>query len=185
MFALPLDSVLTTRMPPTSPVEATCVPPSACLSRPTMSTTRISVTDSGIMFTFVRIRSSSVMAVSRGRKATSIGRSAAISALTSSSTRFPKPSGRGSNSKSMRAARGVMLPPVTAVPHSFQMTPQRMCRAVWVRIRSWRRTQSTSPATTVPRSGTAPSRACQASGPCFVTSVTAALSPGQDRVPVS
>ena len=40
--------------------ERTWVPPSACLSRPTMSTTRISGTDSGIRLTFVRIRSSSV-----------------------------------------------------------------------------------------------------------------------------
>ena len=49
-----------------------------------MSTTRISVTDSGIRLTLVRMRSSSSTAVSRGRNDTSIGRSAAISAFTSS-----------------------------------------------------------------------------------------------------
>ena len=47
--------------------ERTWVPPSACLSSPTMSTTRISVTDSGMRFTFVRIRSSSATASSAGR----------------------------------------------------------------------------------------------------------------------
>ena len=43
LLPLPFDSVFMTSNRPTSPVERTCVPPSACLSRPTMSTTRISV----------------------------------------------------------------------------------------------------------------------------------------------
>ena len=150
-----------------------------------MSTTRISVTDPGIMLTLVRMRSSSATAVSRGRKPTSMGRSAAISALTSSSTRAPKPSGRGSNSKSIRAASGVMFPPVTAVAHSFQITPQRMCSALWVRMRPWRRSQSRVPVTVAPTAGTGPSRVCQASASCLVTSVTRALPSSPARVPVS
>src|SRR5262249_31225724 len=40
LFVLPFDSALTIRTRPTSAVEATCVPPSAWRSRPTMSTTR-------------------------------------------------------------------------------------------------------------------------------------------------
>ena len=152
-----------------------------------MSTTRISVTDSGIMFTFVRMRSSSATAVSRGRKATSIGRSAAISALTSSSTRAPKPSGRGSNSKSIRAASGSMFPPVTAVPHSFQITPQSTCSAVWVRISAWRRSQSSAPVDRRrPPSGTgAVERCARRPRPACVTSVTCASPSGPARVPVS
>ena len=60
----------------------TCVPPSACLSRPTMSTTRISVTDSGIRLTLVRMRSaSSSGGVAREERSISIGRSAAISGV--------------------------------------------------------------------------------------------------------
>ena len=99
-----------------------------------MSTTRISLTDSGIMLTFVRIRSSSSTAVERGRKETSIGRSRASSSLTSCSTFGPNPSGSGSNSKSIRALSGSMLPPVTGTRHSFQMTPHSTCSAEWVRI---------------------------------------------------
>jgi hypothetical protein len=45
------------------------------------------------------------------------------------------PGGNGSNSKSMRAASGSMLPPVTGTFHSFQMTPHSTCKAVCVRIR--------------------------------------------------
>ena len=63
-----------------------------------------------------------------------MGRSAASSALTSSSTRGPNPSGRGSNSKSMRADSGSMFPPVTGTRHSFQMTPHSTWSAEWVRI---------------------------------------------------
>ena len=47
LFALPFDSVFTTRTRPTSAVDRTCVPPSACLSIPTMSITRIGSTDVG------------------------------------------------------------------------------------------------------------------------------------------
>ena len=99
-----------------------------------MSTTRISVTDSGIMLTLVRIRSWSSTAVERGRNATVIGRSAASSAFTSASTRGPKPSGSGSNSKSIRALSGSMFPPVTGTCHSFQITPHSTCSAVCVRM---------------------------------------------------
>src|SRR5579863_3455226 len=102
LFAFPFDSVFTTRMRPTSSVRRTWVPPSACLSRPTMSITRSSVTDGGTRLTLVRIRSSSARAASRWTKRTSIGRAAASSSFTRASTVAPKPSGSGSNSKSMR-----------------------------------------------------------------------------------
>ena len=42
-----------------------------------------------------------------------------------------------------------MFPPVTAVRHSFQITPHSTCSAVWVRISAWRRSQSISPWTVV------------------------------------
>src|SRR5580658_4625288 len=67
LLPLPFDSVFRTLMWPTSAVLRTWVPPSACLSRPTMSTTRISLTESGIKLTLVRIRSASPRAVPRGR----------------------------------------------------------------------------------------------------------------------
>ena len=38
-----------------------------------------------------------------------------------------------------------MFPPVTGTPHSFQMTPHSTWSAVWVRIRAYRRSQSSSP----------------------------------------
>ncbi len=137
-----------------------------------MSTTRISVTDSGMRLTFVRIRSSSRRASARGRKLISIGRSAAISALTSSVTRSAKPSGSGSNSKSMRALSGSMLPPVTGVAHSFQITPHRMWSAVWVLMSRWRRSQSISPVTAVPTGGGSPSTVCHTVAPSARTPVT-------------
>jgi hypothetical protein len=62
-----------------------------------------------------------------------------------------------SNSKSMRALSSSMFPPVTLRPHSFQITPQRMCNAVWVRMRRWRRVQSMRPSTVRPTSGSEPS----------------------------
>ena len=139
-----------------------------------MSTTRISGTDSGMRLTLVRMRSSSSTATDRGRKDTSMARSSASSAFTNSSTRGPKPSGSGSNSKSMRAARGSMFPPVTGTRHSFQITPQSTCSAVWVRIRPWRRSQSTLPWTWSPTagSGSTPSTECQTSSPSLRTSTT-------------
>ena len=70
---------------------------------------------------------------------------------------FTKPSGSGSNSKSIRADNGSMFPPVTGTRHSFQMTPHSTCRAVWVRIRWWRRSQSTVPWTWSPTEGRASS----------------------------
>ena len=160
------------------------MPPSACLSRPTMSTTRISVTDSGMRLTLVRIRSSSAKASARGRNDTSMGRSAAISALTSSATRWANPSGSGPNSKSILADSGSMFPPVTALPHSFQITPQRMCSAVWVRIKAWRRSQSSVPVTRAPTSGVSPETVCHTTS-WPRTSVTAADPPSHSRVPVS
>ena len=65
------------------------------------------------------------------------------------------------------------------------MTPHRMCSAVWVRIRAWRRSQSISPRTGSPAGGTVePSRVCQtAAWP--LTSVTSAEPPAQLSVPVS
>jgi hypothetical protein len=50
---LPLFSSLVTRMRPTSPVDLTWVPSSACLSKPTMSTTRTSGIWVGTRLTFV------------------------------------------------------------------------------------------------------------------------------------
>ena len=125
-----------------------------------MSTTRISGTDSGMRLTLVRMRSSSSRASARGRKLTSIGRSAASSAFTSSSIRGPKPSGSGSNSKSIRADRGSMFPPVTGTPHSFQITPHSTWRAVWVRIEARGGAPSRPrPAPACPRPATSPSQA--------------------------
>ena len=46
-----------------------------------------------------------------------------------------------------------MFPPVTAVDHSFQITPHSTCSAVWVRISACRRSQSTSPWTAAPTGG--------------------------------
>jgi hypothetical protein len=51
----PFDSYPVTRMPPTSLVFATCVPPSACRSSPTISIVRISSIPSGSRLTFVRM----------------------------------------------------------------------------------------------------------------------------------
>ena len=68
----PFDSVFTTSILPTCEVDETWVPPSACLSRPTISTILISLTDSGTRLTFVLIRSRSSTASSRAKKETSI-----------------------------------------------------------------------------------------------------------------
>ena len=65
-----------------------------------------------------------------------------------------------------------MFPPVTALPHSFQMTPHSTCIAACVRISWWRRSQSTTPVTSSPTAGTAPSSVCQTSSPSLRTSVT-------------
>src|SRR5262249_51321059 len=70
LLARPFDSVLTARAVPTSSVVRTCVPPSACLSRPSMSITRIGSTSAGIRLALVRIRSGSPNASSRGRNRT-------------------------------------------------------------------------------------------------------------------
>ena len=43
-----------------------------------------------------------------------------------------------------------MLPPVTALPHSFQITPHSTCIAVCVRMSWCRRSQSTAPVTSSP-----------------------------------
>ena len=67
MLPFPLDSVLTTRTRPISAVLWTWVPPSACLSSPTMSTTRTSGTLSGTRLTLVRISASSSTASLRAR----------------------------------------------------------------------------------------------------------------------
>ena len=95
-----------------------------------MSMMRIVVTDSGIMLTLVRMRSSSATATERSRNDTSIGRAAAISAFTAASIVSLNPSGNGSNSKSIRPDSGSMFPPVTALPYSFQITPHNRCIAV-------------------------------------------------------
>src|SRR5574341_1507961 len=48
------------------------------------------------------------------------------------------------------------------VDHRCQITPHRMCRAVWVRMSACRRSQSTVPCTGVPTAGRSPSRTCHA-----------------------
>ncbi len=70
------------RIRPISPVFATWVPPSAWRSSPTISIVRTSAMPSGSRLIFVRIRSGMAKASSRGRTATRISRSAAISSLT-------------------------------------------------------------------------------------------------------
>ena len=80
-----LALVPVTRIAPTSLVLATCVPPSAWRSRPTMSIVRTSAIPDGSRLILVRIRSGIANASSRGRIATLISRSAAISALTRAS----------------------------------------------------------------------------------------------------
>ena len=99
--------------------------------------------------------------------------------------RGPKPSGSGSNSKSMRADSGSMFPPVTGTDHSFQITPHSTCSAVWVRMRACRRSQSISPCTLAPTGGTSPSRRCQVPSASLRTSTTRAEPPSQPSVPVS
>ena len=95
MLPLPLLSVLTTRIRPTSSVRRTCVPPSACLSSPTMSTTRISGHRLGDE---AHLGADQVLVPERRRREAGrpprTGRAAASSALTSSSMRGPKPSGQ-------------------------------------------------------------------------------------------
>src|SRR5262249_46473926 len=56
-------------MGPTTPVRATCVPPSACKSRPTISATRTGSTPSGSRLILVRIRSAIANASAAGEEA--------------------------------------------------------------------------------------------------------------------
>ena len=80
--------------------------------------------------------------------------------------RAAKPSGSGSNSKSIRADNGSMFPPVTGTCHSFQITPHSTCIAVCVRISWWRRSQSISPLTVAPTAGSGPpSTVCHTTSP--------------------
>ena len=96
---------------------ATWVPPSACLSMPSISITRIGSTDSGISETFVRIRSGSLRASARGRKLTCTGTSSARRRFSFSSICWPSSWLMLSSSKSMRAEPwSSMLPPVTRAP---------------------------------------------------------------------
>ena len=158
LFALPFDSVLTTRTRPTSAVERTWVPPSACLSMPSMSMIRIGSTEAGIRFTFVRIRSGSASASARGRTRTWTGRSSASRAFSSSSTSLPNPFDIESSSKSIRPMPpDSMLPPVTFAPNPVKTTPDSACSAVWVRMCMWRRSQSIVAVTAVPAIGGGPS----------------------------
>src|SRR3954452_22851634 len=62
---LPLFSTFTIRTSPIWRVEATWVPPSACLSRPSTSMTRISPTSGGMRFCAVRMMSGSAIASTR------------------------------------------------------------------------------------------------------------------------
>ena len=84
---LPLFSIFTTRIRPISRVDATCVPPSACVSSPTMSTMR---TSSIVGRQQVGRRPDDVRDRERlgaRQRRASIGRSAAISALHAASHR--------------------------------------------------------------------------------------------------
>ena len=74
------------RPAPTSAVESTWVPPSACLSRPTMSITRKGSISRGIRLADVRISAASSSATSRPTKSTKISRAASISSLIRRST---------------------------------------------------------------------------------------------------
>ena len=115
-----------------------------------MSTIRISCSSAGIRLDWVRMMSGSASASSRGSTFTATARSAATSALTSSSSRALKSGGTSGRLKSIRASPGSMLPPVTSAPKSRNTTPHSTCRPVWVRISSVRRSSSTAPVTVVP-----------------------------------
>ena len=118
-----------------------------------MSTTRMGSTCSGMRLTLVRMRSGSARASARGRNMTLTGCGAEIMALRRSSTSRPNSTLIASNSKSMRACPGSMLPPVTLAPYSRHTSADSTWRAVWVRISRWRRSQSTAARTTVPAGG--------------------------------
>src|SRR5215210_6966303 len=145
---LPLLSILTTSRRPICRVDATCVPPSACVSRPTMSTIRTTSRSGGRRSVAVRIRSGCVAkAAALSIVLTSIARSAAISASHAAETRSRNPSGTSGRLKSIRASRGSMLPPVTSAPKSRNTTPESRCKPEWVRISAVRRSSSTAPRT--------------------------------------
>ena len=67
-----------------------------------------------------------------------------------------------------------MLPPVTGMANSAQTTPHSTCSAVCVRISRWRRSQSSSPCTSVPGAGSSSvSSQCQIRPCSRLTRVTA------------
>ena len=145
LLPLPFDSVFTTRMRPTSSVVRTWVPPSACLSRPTMSTTRISVHRLGDQ---VDLGADEVLVVdarsSRGRNDDldrPVGGELGVDQLLDARRRSPRAAGRTRSPCGPPAAPCSRRSP--ALPHSFQITPHSTCSAVWVRISAWRRSQST------------------------------------------
>jgi hypothetical protein len=113
---LPLFSILTTSIRPIWLVVATCVPPSACWSRPTMSMIRTSLTSGGTRLVAVRMMSGMANASSLGRTRTSMRRPAATSVLQAASTASRKPGGTSGRLKSIRADSGSMFPPVTRAP---------------------------------------------------------------------
>ena len=151
---LPLFSTLTTSRPPTARVEATCVPPSAWTSSPTMSTIRTTSRSGGSRLVAVRMMSGIANASARGSTSTRIARSAATSTAQAAATRSLKSGGSSARSKSIRAVSGSIDPPVTRAPKSRKTTPDSRCSAVWVRIRAVRRSSSTSARTAVPGGGT-------------------------------
>ncbi|MCQ0008495.1 TetR/AcrR family transcriptional regulator [Actinomadura madurae] len=112
----PLFSTLATLMRPICLVDATWVPPSACASRPTMSTIRTSCTSGGTRLVAVRMMSGISNASARGSVRTSMRRSASTSALHASSTACLNPGGTSRRSKSILALSGSMFPPVTRQP---------------------------------------------------------------------
>ena len=72
--------------------------------------------DAGSRLIFVRIRSGISNASSRGRVRMATGLAASTSTLMRSSTSRAKSADMLSSSKSMRAVRGFMSPPVTSAP---------------------------------------------------------------------
>ena len=107
-------------------------------------------------------------------------------ALRRSSTSRPNSTLIASNSKSMRACPGSMLPPVTLAPYSRHTSADSTWRAVWVRISRWRRSQSTTARTAVPTAGGSPAATRWRTAPSSRTvSVTTAVPPAHSSRPVS
>ncbi len=172
-------------MRPTSPVVPTWVPPSAWRSSPTMSTTRTSVRLGGRRLTLVRMRLGSRSASARGRKLISTGSASPSWRFSSVSTGSLSSGSQSGSSKSRRPSPGFMLPPVTGDRYRSHTTPHSACIAVCVRMSRYRRSQSTSPRSVVPRPGTSPSSQCHTPESSWVTRTTSRRSSPTHNAPVS